>query len=155
TTPHSEDEGEAMHRARLLTQTKFEWSAADRERRAMRERWAELFLEFDAFICPVAPHAAPPHDPNPELDARTVTINGEPRPYWDQSGGTGYASAAYLPAVSVRGGPTAESRLPVGLQVIGPYLEDRTALDVARRVSEVVGGFDAPPAFAAPTAVRA
>ena len=155
TTPHSEDESEAMYRARLLTQTKREWSDADLERRAMRERWAELFLEFDAFLCPVAPHVAPPHDPNPELDARTVTINGEPRPYWDQLGWIAYASAAYLPAVSVPVGLTSESRLPVGLQVIGPYLEDRTALDVARRVSEVVGGFEAPPPFVAPTAVRA
>jgi amidase len=154
TTPHSEDESEAMRRARLLTQTKREWSAADSERRVMRERWAELFLEFDAFICPVAPHAAPPHDPNPELDERTVTINGEPRPYWDQLGWIAYASAAYLPAVSVPVGLT-ETRLPVGLQVIGPYLEDRTALDVARRVSEIVGGFEAPPAFATPATVRA
>jgi amidase len=154
TTPQSEDESEAMYRARLLTQTKRDWSAADLERRAMRERWAELFLEFDAFICPVASHAAPPHDPNPELDHRTITINGEPRPYWDQLGWIAHASAAYLPAVSVPVGLT-ESRLPVGLQVIGPYLEDRTALDVARRVSEIVGGFEAPPAFAAPAAVRA
>jgi len=154
TTPQSEDESEAMYRARLLTQTKRDWSAADLERRAMRERWAELFLEFDAFICPVAPHAAPPHDPNPELDERTITINGEPRPYWDQLGWIAHASATYLPAVSVPVGLT-ESRLPVGLQVIGPYLEDRTALDVARRVSEIVGGFEAPPAFAAPAAVRA
>jgi amidase len=83
-----------------------------------------------------------------------VTINGEPRPYWDQLGWIAYASAAYLPAVSVPVGLT-ESRLPVGLQVIGPYLEDRTVLDVARRVSEVVGGFEAPPAFATPATVRA
>src|SRR3954452_23776281 len=68
TTPHSEDEDEAMRRARLLTQTKRDWSAADEERRAMRDRWAELFLEFDAFLCPVAPHAVPPEDPTPVLE---------------------------------------------------------------------------------------
>jgi amidase len=121
TTPQSHDEDEAMRRARLLTQTKRDWSAADEERRAMRHRWAELFLEFDAFLCPVAAY-----DPDDVV--------------W-----TDYASAAYLPAVS----------LPVGLQVIGPYLEDRTALDVARRVSEVAGGFEAPAAFSAPATVRA
>jgi amidase len=153
TTPHSEDESEAMRRARLLTQTKRDWSAADEERRAMRARWAELFLECDAFLCPVSPHAAPPHDPTPSLDDRTITINGEPRPYWDQLGWIAYASTAYLPAVSVPVGLT-ESRLPVGLQIVAPYLEDRTALDVARRVSELVGGFEAPPAFASPATVR-
>jgi len=142
TTPHSEDEDEAMRRARLLTQTKRDWSAADEERRAMRERWAELFLEFDAFLCPVAPHAAPAHNPTPDLDD------------WDEVAWSDYASAAYLPAVSVPVGTT-ESRLPVGLQVIGPYLEDRTALDVARRVSEIVGGFEAPAAVAQAATVRA
>jgi amidase len=130
TTPQSHDEDEAMRRARLLTQTKREWSAADEERRGMRERWAELFLEFDAFLCPVAAH-----DP-------------------DDLGWIAHASACYLPAVSVPVG-TSEGRMPVGLQVIGPYLEDRTALDVARRVSEVVGGFEAAPAFASRDAVRA
>jgi amidase len=154
TTPHSEDESEAMRRARLLTQTKRDWSAADEERRAMRVQWAELFLEFDAFLCPVASHAAPPHDLTPDLDARTITINGEPRPYWDQLAWIAYASTAYLPAVSVPVGLT-ESHLPVGLQVVAPYLEDRTALDVARRVSQVMGGFEAPPAFGTGVTARA
>ena len=40
-----------------------------------------------------------------------------------------------------------EDSLPVGLQVVAPYLEDRTAIDLARRISELVGGFEAPPAF--------
>jgi amidase len=146
TTPPSTDESDSMRRARLLTQTKREWSAADEERRRMRERWAELFLEFDAFLCPVSPHAAPRHDPTANLDARTITINGEPRPFWEQLAWITYASVAQLPAVSVPVGLT-ESRLPVGIQVVAPYLEDRTAIDVGRRIAELVGGFEAPPAF--------
>jgi amidase len=35
--------------------------------------------------------------------------------------------------------------LPVGIQVVAPYLEDRTAVDVARRMAEVVGGYGPPP----------
>jgi amidase len=37
--------------------------------------------------------------------------------------------------------------LPIGLQIVGPYLEDRTALDLAKRVSAVLGGFTPPPGF--------
>jgi amidase len=37
--------------------------------------------------------------------------------------------------------------LPVGMQVIGPALEDRTPIDVAGRIADVVGGFAAPPGF--------
>ena len=154
TTPQSVDESDSMRRARLLTQTKREWSAADEERRRMRERWAELFLEFDAFLCPVSPHAAERHDPTHDLDARTITINGEERPYWEQLAWITYASAALLPAVSVPVGLT-ESGLPVGLQVVAPYLEDRTAIDLARRISAVVGGFEAPPAFRTQVAASA
>ena len=143
-TPPSEDESDAMRRARLLTQTKRDWNRVDDERNRMRERWAELFLQFDAFLCPVAPCVAMPHDHNPDLDARTVTINGEQRPYWDQVSWISYASAAHLPAVSAPVGLTDE-QMPVGLQIVAPYLEDRTAIDVARGLTEVVGGFVAPP----------
>jgi hypothetical protein len=38
---------------------------------------------------------------------------------------------------------------------VAPYLEDRTAIDVARRISEVVGGFAAPPAIAQDATARA
>jgi amidase len=37
--------------------------------------------------------------------------------------------------------------LPVGIQIVAPHLEDRTAVDVARRIAAVVGGFQAPPGY--------
>jgi amidase len=37
------------------------------------------------------------------------------------------------------------SGLPVGIQIVGPYLEDRTTLAVGRLIEEVLGGFVAPP----------
>jgi amidase len=33
----------------------------------------------------------------------------------------------------------------VGIQIVGPYLEDRTTIDLAKHVARVVGGFEAPP----------
>ena len=38
----------------------------------------------------------------------------------------------------------AAAGLPVGIQIIGPYLEDRTPIDIAKRMASVVGGY-APP----------
>jgi hypothetical protein len=35
------------------------------------------------------------------------------------------------------------------VQIVAPYLEDRTAIDVACRAADVVGGFVAPPGFRA------
>jgi amidase len=34
--------------------------------------------------------------------------------------------------------------LPVGVQIVGPYLEDRTAIDVARQFERILGGYRAP-----------
>jgi amidase len=51
---------------------------------------------------------------------------------------------ALLPATCAPAGRTAGG-LPVGLQVVGPYLEDRTTIDFARRIADVVGGYEAPP----------
>jgi hypothetical protein len=33
------------------------------------------------------------------------------------------------------------------MQIVGPALEDRTPIDVAARIAEVVGGFAPPPGF--------
>jgi amidase len=39
------------------------------------------------------------------------------------------------------------SGLPAGIQIVAPHLEDRTAIDVAKRIAEVTGGFLPPPGF--------
>jgi hypothetical protein len=33
------------------------------------------------------------------------------------------------------------------MQVVAPYLEDRTAVDVAARIAEVTGGYRPPPDY--------
>ena len=42
----------------------------------------------------------------------------------------------------------AASGLPVGVQIVGPYLHDRTALAFAAAVAELVGPCPTPPGFA-------
>ncbi len=145
--PEAEGSVALMH-ARWLVQSKRDWNAVHDARTRARAAWAEFFNEFDAFLCPVVCCPAPPHDQSPDMNARTIVVNGETRPYWDQVCWIAYAGAAELPAVSAPVGTTAAG-LPVGIQVVGPYLEDRTAIDVARRITDVVGGFVAPPGFRA------
>lgn len=40
-----------------------------------------------------------------------------------------------------------DSGLPVGVQIIGARLEDRTTIDFAQGLSELVGGLVTPPSF--------
>jgi amidase len=55
-----------------------------------------------------------------------------------------HATAACLPATVAPIGFTAAG-LPVGVRLVGPYLEDLTSIDFARRPGEVTEGFFAPP----------
>jgi amidase len=50
------------------------------------------------------------------------------------------------PATVVPVGRTA-SGLPVGMQIIGAYLEDHTTIDVAARIGEIATGFAPPKAY--------
>jgi amidase len=87
-----------------------------------------------------------PHDHTPQFDQRTLLINGQPRPYMDMTRWISHATAAYLPATVAPLGLTSAG-LPVGVQIVGPYLEDLTPIDFARRLGEVTEGFVAPPGY--------
>jgi len=115
-----------------------------RERQAqLRARWARFFCDYDVLLTPVTPVPAITHD-HRAPEQRTISVNGQPRPYTDQSPWTGLAGAAYLPAAVAPAGLT-DTGLPVGIQVISPYLEDRTAIDMARWIERTCGGFCPPP----------
>jgi amidase len=123
-----------------------DWHGAHEARERMRGAWAELFAEYDVLLCPVSPVAAIPHDQSDSFLARTMQVNGSPRPYIDHFNWIGPVGAALLPATVVPVGRT-PGGLPVGVQIVGPYLEDRTPLDVARRLESLLGGFEPPPGY--------
>ena len=51
---------------------------------------------------------------------------------------------AYLPSTAAPVGTTVAG-LPVGVQIVGPYLEYLTTIDFARKLAELIGGFSRPP----------
>jgi amidase len=107
------------------------WLSANEKREQLRARMAEFFREVDALLMPVTVVAAIAHDHSDPLAGRQIRTARGTRPYLDLFGWVGLASVAYLPATVVPVGRTSEG-LPVGIQIVGPYLEDRTTLAVAR-----------------------
>lgn len=120
---------------------------ANEQREHIRTRWAEFFQDYDVLLCPISPVTAFPHDHSEPVFERTLTIDGQTRPYADQFAWAGLIGMALLPATVAPVGRVSNG-LPVGIQIVGPYLEDRTPIDFARHLAEVVGGFEAPADYA-------
>ncbi len=120
------------------------WLDRHQDRTLMRRRWAEWFREYDVLLCPVTPMPAFPHDHHGTIGDRSVVINGRSRHQIDALTWTGLVGTVYLPSTVVPVGLTSVG-LPVGVQVVGPYLEDRTSLFVGARLAELTGGYVPPP----------
>jgi amidase len=123
-----------------------EWVMADGARTRLRAQWRTLFESFDAVICPIMPTPAFPHDHSPEQEQRRITIDGQEFVYPDQMAWPGVANVTGLPSTQIPLGLSPEG-LPIGVQIVGPWLEDRTPLKLAELIEREYGGFVPPPAF--------
>jgi amidase len=92
------------------------------------------------------PVPAIPHDHSDPIAGRTGRANGRDVPYWDLATWMAPAGACFLPATVVPVGLT-PSGLPVGIQIVGPYLHDRTTLAAAAVLESLIGGCPSPPGF--------
>jgi amidase len=114
-------------------------------RQRIQAQWKRFFQSFDVLLCPIMPTTAFPHDHSADQEARHIRVNGKAYPYLDQLFWPGIATFPGLPATACPLG-VARDRLPVGMQVVGPWLEDRTAILFAGEMDRAFGG--------APTLVR-
>jgi amidase len=120
------------------------WLLDNAIRNGLKRQWAALNRDWDVVLCPVMPTAAFPHDHTPDALARTLDVDGKPYPYMDQMFWPSFATLLGLPATVVPIARTPEG-LPVGVQIIGPALEDRTTLAFAKLIERELGGFVPPP----------
>lgn len=141
-----DDLSRRAHTARGATLSHRDWVRANEARSKLRYVWRDFFTRFDVLLAPVAATAAYPHDHNPDVDARRITVNGKPQAHVDIVW-NGLAALSYLPATAAPIGLTARG-LPVGLQIIGPEGEDRTTIEFARLLANEIGGFVPPPGYA-------
>ena len=120
-----------------------DWLRANEARARYRAAMAEFFTRYDVLLMPVTPTPAFLHDHAPNMMERVINVNGQPRPYFDNFFWIHLATLCYLPGTVA---PIGQSQdLPVGLQIVGPYLEDRTTIKFALLVEEIMGGFVPPP----------
>jgi amidase len=96
-------------------------------------------------LAPVMPTAAFPHDTEVPLDKRVLDIDGTPVSGLPSIAWCCSIGSALLPVVTL---PTGLNRagLPVGVQVVGPFLSDLRLLRIAEMLDASAGqGFIPPP----------
>ncbi|MEK9969996.1 MAG: amidase family protein, partial [Ferrovibrio sp.] len=120
------------------------WVQADFIRTRLADGWRRFFREWDILLCPVMPTPALAHDHRPVAE-RTVMVDGREVPYGDLPLWSSIATLTGLPSTTFPVGISAQG-LPVGVQAIGPFLEDRTTIAFADLVGQAFGGFKPPPA---------
>jgi amidase len=123
-----------------------EWQLQNLKRLAYRARWEKYFESVDVFLSPTTFTTAFPHDRTP-VDKRLIpTPEGTTQGFWDL---VRYITPATLTGCPATTAPVGLSRsgLPVGLQIMGPFLEDATPIGFARLLAREVGGFHAPKGY--------
>jgi amidase len=137
-----DDQSLAAFGLRGLTISHPEWICKSRMRGALRARWLALFDDVDVVLCPPMPGLAFAHDHSPQF-ARKLDIDGAKVPYNDQSAWAGVATLNGLPATTMPIGHD-DGGLPIGMQIIGGYLDDRTTIAFAGMIEREFGGFTPP-----------
>jgi amidase len=133
-------------RLRGIAMSHRDWVMADSARARLRAQWRELFKQYDAVICPIMPTPAYKHDHSPEQESRRILVDGKPHVYPDQLSWPGIATLPGLPSTAIPTGFSPDG-LPVGVQIVGPWLEDRTPIKLAELIEREFGGFKPPPMF--------
>ncbi|MEM1114474.1 MAG: amidase [Pseudomonadota bacterium] len=142
------DESFVMQQARGIAAHQRDWVRQMEKRQHLKAAWAAFFKDYDAVLCPCAFVTAFPHNQEGSQFERTLTVNGEQRPYLDILGWAGLTLNAELPATAVPVALSSEG-LPIGVQVVADYLQDKTALAVARQITAVLDFVPHPPGYEA------
>lgn len=111
------------------------WHALNERRHAFRLAWKQFFRSYDVVLCPVHASQAFAHNLEIQHESRTIQVNGHPQDYNSSLFWLAIAGLSYLP-VTVRPIGVANG-LPIGAQIIGPYLEDLTTLRFAELLEDI------------------
>jgi len=122
------------------------WLRADEQRAALQRVWARWFEEYDLLLCPVLAVPPFPHHREGNIMERVIVVDGQSRSIGSTISWLGLIGVVGLPSAVAPIGRTAAG-LPVGVQLVSPYLHDRRSVQAAKLVGEITGGYQVPPGF--------
>lgn len=138
-----EDNSYVASTTRAMVQRHRDWRKGREAQAQFQKSMETLFERIDVLLMPVAVSAAFPLGDDRPREERTLLIDGTLRDYNEQLLWAGIPILGYLPSTVVPIGKQADG-LPVGIQIMGPYLEDKTCFAFAREVERLVGTLTPP-----------
>ena len=139
------DQSEAAKVFRAQVSSFKTWKSFDERRCHLRWKWHQFFADYDLMISPIMPTAAFEHDQR-QFGERTITVNNEERPYFEQVFWAGLTGVSYLPSTVIPTGLNNES-LPIGIQIIGPEFGDLITIGAAQALEADGFAFTPPPDY--------
>lgn len=143
-----EDQSESTTTLRAMVMSHYDWLRHNNRRAMIKWSYHEFFKEFDVILNPVLPTAAFKHDHRP-FDQRTVEVDGEAIPYFNQIFWAGLSGIARLPATVIPTGLNKQG-LPIGIQIVGPEYGDLITIGVARLLESEGFAFTPPEGYPDP-----
>ena len=110
-----------------------------------RAAFRAFFERWDVLLAPACLVNGFPHNDAPFLE-RQLDVDGKLVPYGLHLVYPSLCNLSGLPGTAFPAGQT-RAGLPIGLQAIGPYLEDRTSIHFAALLAQEFGGFRQPPGY--------
>jgi amidase len=140
-----DDMSSAAVNARASVLPHREWIRTNTKREKLRGAWDAFFEDWDILLCPQMATPAFPHDHRP-FDERTIQVDNEAQPYFQQLFWAGMIVNAYLPSTVFPTGLSKEG-LPIGVQAVSAPYRDYRTIEFARLIAEEIGGFVAPESY--------
>jgi len=128
-----------------------DWLGMHGRRELYRAAYRAFFRDWDVLLAPITlrtafPHIDMPVPPQEPSGPVTIEIDGRPHPYGNQLVYPALATLSGQPSTAFPVG-LSQSGMPMGLQAVGPYLEDFTPIRFAALAAAEMGGFVPPPGF--------
>lgn len=141
--PNDQSAGAKVMRAQVSSFK--DWGAANEMRHHLRWSWHDFFEDYDVLITPVMATPAFEHD-HRKFGDRTITVDNQERPYFEQVFWSGLTGVAYLPSTVIPTGLN-DQGLPIGVQIVGPEYADLITIGIAMELEQAGFGFQPPPNY--------